>query len=298
MNNTILELIKNSVLLSDGAMGTMLQQNGLPSGHCPEEWNVSHSDIISKIHRAYYNAGADLVETNTFGGNRYRLDFQGFSDMVYEFNYQGARIARETCPKQKFVAGSVGPTGEFLEPVGNRTFEEMTDVFKEQIEALLSGGIDLVIVETMSDLQEARAAISAAKSLKKDLPVISTMTFEKTTNGFHTMMGVTVKQMITELPAAGADLIGANCGLGMEEMHDVVAEIRAETKFPLLSQANAGTPVWDGSKNVYSETPAQRAAAVKKLLTLQPQIIGGCCGTTPEHIAAIREIIDNYMRGN
>ena len=170
----------------------------------------------------------------------------------------------------------------------------MSTVFKEQIRALIDGGVDLIIVETMADFQEVGAAIQAAKSIDPDIPVIASMTFEKSAAGVHTMMGVKPQMMVGQLQPLGVNAIGANCGLGMDEMMDVISEIRQNSEFPILSQANAGNPVWDGSKNVYSESPEERAQAVSKLLELKPNIIGGCCGTTPAHIAAIRKVVDEY----
>jgi 5-methyltetrahydrofolate--homocysteine methyltransferase len=294
MSRNILEVIKKRVLVSDGAMGTMLQQKGLPRGHCPEEWNISHSEEIAQIHREYYAAGADLVETNSFGGNRFRLDSHGFGDRVSEFNRAAAQLVRSVCTENKYVAGSVGPTGEFLEPVGTHTFKELQQIFSEQIQALVEGGVDLIIIETMADPQEASAAISAVKKIDDTLPVIATMTFEKTSGGIHTMMGTTPKMMVERLSEAGADVIGANCGMGMADMMAVITEIRSFSDLPVLTQANAGSPVWREGKNMYEESPQERAESVKKLLQLRPQIIGGCCGTTPDHIRAIRQVVDEF----
>ncbi len=292
--NLFLNKLKTSVLVCDGAMGTMLQKSGLPTGHCPEEWNVSNPEKVSQIHKQYYDAGADIVETNSFGGNKFRLDFQGHADDVYKFNKAAAELVRSVCPEGKFVAGSVGPTGEFIEPVGMRTFEELKEGFSLQIQALVDGGVDLIIIETMADIQESIAAIQAAESIDTELPVIATMTFEKSANGIHTMMGIKPRIMAEQLIEAGAKVIGANCGMGMEEMAEVISEIRQHTDFPILTQANAGNPVWDGKQNVYSESPEERAQAVRKLLELKPNIVGGCCGTTPEHIKAIRAVVDEY----
>jgi 5-methyltetrahydrofolate--homocysteine methyltransferase len=268
MSLTFLDEIKIRTLVADGAMGTMLQKNGLTVGGCPEEWNISHPDIVQNIHRQYFAAGADLVETNTFGGNRYRLG----------------------------VAGSVGPTGEFLEPIGTVTFDNLVEIFQEQIAALAGGGVDLIIVETMTDLQEARAALVAAKKVNSALPVAVTMTFEKGPAGYKTMMGISPGNLITLLINEGADMLGANCGFGMEEMIEIMTEFRNLSAHPMLAQANAGLPQWDGHKNIYSETPLQRGQAVPKLLKLNINVIGGCCGTTPEHIQAIRRAVDTYSQ--
>jgi 5-methyltetrahydrofolate--homocysteine methyltransferase len=295
MNGIFIDQLKNRTLVSDGAMGTMLQKYGLLSGSCPEEWNLSHPDIIRSIHQQYFSAGADLVETNTFGGNRFRLGFHGHAGKVGEFNRQAAELACSVRPAGKFVAGSVGPTGELLEPLGTINFKQLVDIFQEQISALQAGGVDLIIIETMADLQEAQAALHAVKNIAPALPVAVTMTFEKSATGFRTMMGATPAHMISALTAEGADLIGANCGLGMEEMIGIMAEFRSLCRVPLIAQANAGLPKWDGQKNVYDETPAQRGRSALKLLELNINIIGGCCGTTPEHIQAVRKTVDSWL---
>jgi 5-methyltetrahydrofolate--homocysteine methyltransferase len=294
MSKNLIELLHQSVLVADGAMGTMLHKYGLQAGSCPEEWNLSHPDIVQSIHRQYFDAGADLVETNTFGANRFRLEFHGNSDKVSELNRRAAELACSVRPAGKFVAGSVGPTGEFLEPLGTLSFEKLEETFREQMTALQTGGVDLIIIETITDLQEARAALRAAKKIIPALPVAVTMTFEYGPTGFRTMMGTTPLDMISTLTAEGADLVGANCGLGMEEMIELMAECRSHCSSPLIAQANAGLPTWDGHKNVYGETPRQRGLATLKLLQLNINIIGGCCGTSPEHIQAIRQAVDSY----
>jgi 5-methyltetrahydrofolate--homocysteine methyltransferase len=294
MSGKFIELLNTSTLVADGAMGTMLQKYGLLAGSCPEEYNLRHPDIVQNIHQQYFAAGADLVETNTFGANRFRLSFHGYGEQVKELNRRAAELACAVRPAGKFVAGSVGPTGELLEPLGSLTFTQLVDAFYEQMAALQAGGVDLIIIETLADLQEARAALQAAKNLTPVLPVAVTMTFDRGAAGFKTMMGISPLDLISALAEAGADLIGANCGLGMEEMIDLMTEIRGRYSAALIAQANAGLPRWDGQKNIYSETPAQRGQATTKLLELKVNIIGGCCGTTPDHIHAIREAVDAY----
>ncbi len=295
MSGTFIERLHTSTLVADGAMGTMLQKYGLLAGSCPEEWNLRHPDIVQNIHQQYFDAGADLVETNTFGANRFRLGIHGYADKVKELNRRAAELACAVRPVGKFVAGSVGPTGEFLEPLGTLTLEQLVDAFQEQMAALQAGGVDLIIVETLGDLQEARAALQAARNINPVLPIAVTMTFEKGLNtGFRTMMGASPLDMVSALSEAGIDLIGANCGLGMEEMIGLMTEFRNHSPAALIAQANAGLPKWDGQKNVYSETPEHRGQATLKLLDLNVNIIGGCCGTTPEHIRAIRQAVDSY----
>jgi 5-methyltetrahydrofolate--homocysteine methyltransferase len=297
MSDNLKTLLDQKILVGDGAMGTMLQAAGLTAGHCPEEWNVSHSEEIAKIQKAYIDAGADIIETNSFGGNKYRLGFHGYADSVSLFNQKSAEVARSVCPEGKFVAGSVGPTGEFLEPMGEMTKDQLTDAFKAQIEALLAGGVDILVIETMSDIGEARAAIDAAKQLSTDIPVFVTMTYEKHATGYRTMMGVQPADMVNPLIDAGADVIGANCGTGMEDMIEIVRSIREKTQFPLLVQANAGLPVQEGRQTYYKESPQDRGLSVKQILQLGVNIIGGCCGTTPEHIKATRAAVDEFVNG-
>jgi 5-methyltetrahydrofolate--homocysteine methyltransferase len=297
MKNNLMQLLDKKILVADGAMGTMLQAAGLSAGHCPEEWNVSHPEIIEGIQKAYIAAGSDIIETNTFGGNKYRLGFHGYGDSVINFNKKAAEVARSVCPDGKFVAGSVGPTGEFLEPLGDLTRKELSDAFKEQIDALLTGGVDILIIETMSDIGEACAAIDAAKNLNSDVPILATMTFEKHATGYRTMMGVQPTAMIKPLIDAGADVIGANCGTGMEDMIEIVREIRNQTQFPLLVQANAGLPEQKGNDIFYKESPRDRGQSVKHILQFGIHIIGGCCGTTPDHIKATRQAVDEFNAG-
>jgi 5-methyltetrahydrofolate--homocysteine methyltransferase len=294
MINNFRALLNLKILVGDGAMGTMLHAAGLTTGHCPEEWNVTHSELVAEIQKAYITAGSDIIETNSFGGNKYRLGFHGYGDSVSLFNKKSAEVARSVCPDGKFVAGSVGPTGEFLEPMGELTREQLTDVFKEQIDALLTGGVDILIIETMSDIGEARAAIEAARLLSSDIPVLATMTYEKQATGYRTMMGVQPADMVTPLIDAGADVIGVNCGTGMKDMIEIVKDIRNNTQFPLLVQANAGLPVQVGNQTHYKESPLDRGQSVKQILQLGVNIIGGCCGTTPEHIKATRDAVDEF----
>jgi 5-methyltetrahydrofolate--homocysteine methyltransferase len=294
MAGRFIELLHTSTLVADGAMGTMLQKYGLLAGDCPEEWNLLHPEIVQSIHQQYFDAGADLVETNTFGANRFRLGIHGYGNRVKELNRRAAELACAVRPAGKFIAGSVGPTGELLEPLGTLTFIQLVDAFYEQMSALQAGGVDLIIIETLADLQEAGAALQAVKSLTPVLPVAVTMTFDRGTTGFKTMMGTSPLQMVSALAEAGVDLIGANCGLGLEEMIDLMTEIRGHYSAALIAQANAGLPRWDGQKNIYSETPAQRGQGALKLLKLKVNVIGGCCGTTPEHIRAIRQVVDAH----
>ena len=296
MNRSFREVLSKRVLVCDGAMGTMLQAAGMPGGHCSEEWNRSHPQAISKIHTAYLAAGADIIETNTFGGNRYRLGAHGLAADLTELNESAARLARAVCPEGKWVAGSIGPTGEFLEPIGSLSADQLKEAFTEQIEALLQGGVDLFIVETMSDPQEGKAAIEAVRALDPTIPILSSMTFEKKPTGFRTMMGIQPEAMPAIYQEAGADVIGANCGSGMDEMIAIIKILRAATDLPLLAQANAGLPETEQGGIIYREKPEERAISVQQLLECGINIIGGCCGTTPEHIAATARVVEIFNK--
>lgn len=288
----ILDKIKlGKVLVSDGAWGTFLQQKGLKTGECPEEWNITHPDEVLDIARSYIEAGADMVETNSFGGTRFKLEKYGLEDKVFELNKAAAEISRKAAG-DKFVLGSVGPTGKIL-MMGDVTEEELYEAFKEQAKGLESGGADAIMIETMSDLDEARIAIQAAKQHTR-LEVFCTMTFEKTVTGeFRSMMGVSPTEMVQTLVGAGAELIGANCGNGMVGMVAIVEEIRkANAEIPILVHANAGMPVYSDGETVFPEKPDEMATLVPKIIKAGANVIGGCCGTTPEHICKVRDAID------
>lgn len=293
-----IEALKSNIIISDGAMGTMLQSSGLPNGHCPEEWNISHANELSAIHKQYFEAGSDLVETNTFGGNRYRLKLHGHENNVYDFNKAATEIAKKVCPKGKFVAGSVGPTGEFLEPLGTLNYSDLVEAFSDQINGLIDGGVDVLFIETMSYIDEVTAAVEAAQKINSKIPIVASMSFEKSASGFRTMMGISISEFIKEMSKLPVVAIGANCGKGADEMIDIMEEFRQQTDFPLIAQANAGLPEMRDDKIIYAETPEQRNELTRVLLSEKVNIIGGCCGTTPDHIAAIRKTIDYYIKRN
>jgi len=287
-------LQSGTILLCDGAMGTELQKRGMPTGVSPEEYNVSHPDLVQGIYADYYNAGSDIVETNTFGGNRSRLALHSFENRVGEFCRKSAELAREVCPEGRFVAGSIGPTGDILEPLGTRTIQEAYDFFAEQAEALAEGGADVIFVETMMAAEEAEIAIKAVKE-KTVLPVVSTMTFELGKAGLRTMWGVDVPTAVQRLTDAGADVIGSNCGKGFEEMIAIVKEMRPLTAKPIIAQPNAGIPEWEEGKSVYKETPEMVKPMAEALLQQGVNILGGCCGTGPEHIRMMRKLVDAFL---
>ena len=285
-------LRSGQVRVCDGAMGTMVQTAGLDDGGAPELWNVDHADVIAGILAGYADAGAQLLTTNTFGGSEPRLRMHGLEDRVVELNKAAAQVARSVADQRSgvFVLGDVGPTGELLEPMGTLTAEGAQEIFAEQITGLVQGGVDGILIETMSDLSEVAAAVAAARSVAAELPVFATMSFD---TNLHTMMGVSPARAVQELAALGVDVAGANCGRGLEEMR-VIAGQMAEARTSdtlLIMQSNAGLPELVGADFVYNGTPAAMADLAQELKDLGVNVVGSCCGSTPEHTAAIRKVM-------
>jgi len=280
------------ILVSDGAWGTFLHQKGLQPGECPELWNLTRPDAVREIARSYIDAGADMIETNSFGGTSFKLEHYGLAGQVSEINETAARISREAAGDDRRVIGSVGPTGKML-AMGDVTEEELYEAFKTQIIALEKGGADAVCIETMSDVDEALAAIRAAKENTR-LEVICTFTFDPIgENEYRTMMGVSPGEAATACANAGADIIGTNCGTGLKNMINIVAQMReVAPDLPILVHANAGLPEVQNGEIVYPETPEQMRELVPQIINAGANIIGGCCGTTPAHIAVIKETVD------
>jgi 5-methyltetrahydrofolate--homocysteine methyltransferase len=288
MKSILDRIAQGEVLISDGAMGTFLHAKGLAPGECPESWCISHPDAVKDIAEAYIAAGSDIVETNSFGGSSLRLNCDGLADKAVEFNRAAATLAKQAVGSKGYVAASVGPTSLILEEEGGKaTPEEMYQSFKEQVIALAEGGADAICIETMSSILEAKLAIKAAKE-NTTLPVICTFTFQAKTKGFRTMTGLTPERAAHEAVAAGADIVGANCGNGIANMIEITRQMRAaEPKVPILIHANAGMPKEVDGKVVFEETPEYMASRVAEIIAAGANIIGGCCGTSPAHIAAM-----------
>ncbi|HHY25035.1 MAG TPA: homocysteine methyltransferase [Clostridiaceae bacterium] len=281
--------ITKRILIFDGSKGYMLQRYGLKGGECPELWNVTHSNIVKEIYSLYKEAGSDVIQTNTFSGNRVQLEKHGISDRTYELNYEGARIAREVMGEKGFVVGSIGPTGILFEPSGDLTFENAYEIFKEQIKALVDGGVDLINFETFTDVAEMRAGLFAAKETA-DIPIICSVSFEQ--NG-RTLMGTDPETAVIILKSLGADMVGTNCSFGPELMVDIVKQMHLAGGEYLSVKPNAGLPEIVNGVPVYKESAKKFAALANRFVEYGARLIGGCCGTTPEFIRAIKEEIDN-----
>ena len=288
-NDRFLSVVaERPTVLADGAMGTMLFSAGLQFGDPPEAWNVSHPDVVRRIQRSYLEAGSLIVMTNTFGANRLRLGLHGLEDRVAELNQTAAVLLRaevDAAGGKALVAGDIGPSGAIMAPVGTLDHDEAVDVFAEQAAALVAGGVDLIWIETMSDLAEIGAAIQGVRRVAPGIPLITTMTFD--TRG-HTMMGVSPEQAVVALSAWGADAVGGNCGNGPDELVEVIRRMHAAApEVTLVAKSNAGVPELVDLRAVYRATPDEMAPRAAEMRDSGATIVGGCCGTTPEHLRAI-----------
>ncbi len=284
MENPILtKLAQGEIIIGDGAFGTMLQAAGLPAGAMPEAWNVDNPDAVRAVHAQYIAAGADYITTNTFGGSAPRLQDGGLGGRVAEINRLGASLAVEVAAGRAWVAGSIGPTGQLMEPYGPLSAARAAEIFAEQVQALAEGGVDLFVIETHHDADEACAAVRMARQYT-DLPIFCTFAFNK--RG-RTMMGLRPADAARRVEEAGGTVVGANCGDGPEAVAAALAAFDEASSLPLLAKANAGIPQVSGEATVWDVTPEQMAEHARHFVELGATVIGGCCGTGPAHIAAI-----------
>ncbi len=287
-------LRSGAILVGDGAWGTQLMARGLEPGDSPEAVNLSNPSALVEIATLYLDAGADLVTTNTFGASPLNLARYGLSEKTEEINRAAVRTLKPAVAGRAYISGSVGPTGSILAPYGDTPKATVLAAFRRQVGALLDGGADVICIETMTDLAEALLAVEAARSLSDEVPVIATMTFDATPRGYFTIMGSSVEQACTALVEAGADVVGSNCGNGIDTMIEIAREFARHATVPIAIQSNAGLPEHREGVLVWPETPDCMAGRVGELIDLGVKIIGGCCGTGPDHIRAIRSAVDSH----
>jgi 5-methyltetrahydrofolate--homocysteine methyltransferase len=285
----------------------MLIQRGLKGGECPETWNIERPEILEEIAGLYCVAGSDIVSTNTFGGHDIvstntfgghplKLAQYSLEDKTEEINKAGVQAVKKAASERAFIAASCGSSGKLLKPYGDTDPEIISEGYKRQIDALIEEGVDIIYFETMIDLAEAVLGVKSAKSVAPQIPVCATMTFDFTPRGFFTVMGNSIEQAARELETAGADVVGSNCGNGIENMAKIAAEFKNHTDLPILIQSNAGLPIVRGDDLEYPESPVFMSEKIKEMMEIGVNIIGGCCGTTPEHIAAFRNVIDDHQQ--
>jgi methionine synthase I (cobalamin-dependent) len=295
---TIQDLLeKKDYVITDGAMGTLLFAAGLEQGDPPEIWNLKHPERVAEVHQVYLEAGAQIILTNTFGGTRLRLALHNAESQAAAANQAAAQILRKVADQSSqevIVAGDMGPTGEVLAPYGELAFQNAKDAFKEQAAALIAGGVDLIWIETMSDLEEVRAAVEGTREVSSEIPIVTTMTFDTHS---RTMMGVTPEQAFETLSGFGVAALGGNCGNGPEEIIEVITKMRTfDQDSILVAKANAGIPELIQGKAVYRASPETMADYAIQSYQAGARVIGACCGSTPEHIAAITKALSNHSR--
>ncbi len=282
------ERVGKEVIVFDGGVGTYLYEKGIFINTCFDELNLINPDLVSEVHRDYVGAGADVIETNTYGANRYKLAAHGLETKVYEVNLKGAQIARKVAGDSTLVAGSVGPLGVQIEPLGKLAYDEAKDAFKEQIKGLLDGGVDLIILETFALVAELKQALRAVKELKPDCPVIAQVTINDDGN---LLSGGSLESFVSEVSEFKPDAIGMNCSVGPKLMLDALERLKPLTEIPISVQPNAGFPMNIGGRNIYMTSPEYIAEYSKRFIQTGASIVGGCCGTNPEHIRAIRRAV-------
>lgn len=288
-----LDAINDQILILDGAMGTILQERGLKPGQSPEELNLTMPEVVASVHLDYVEAGADIIITNTFGGSRYKLAHYGLEGRLKEINSRAVEIAKLAAGNKAYIGGSMGPTGQFVEPLGEASFDQIKDAFYEQAEALVGAGVDLITLETFLDIKECRAAVIAIREVSSTIPIIAMLTFDD--NG-RSVLGTPPEAAAITLTAAGADIVGSNCGLGVDGIYEILCRMRKVTGLPLISQANAGLPQLIDGNTIFPGTPDDMVAYHDRLIELGVRIIGGCCGTTPAHIRAMKLALTSKQR--
>lgn len=298
MKKTLLETLREKVLVSDGAMGTQLMAAGLESGGCGEIWNVEHPERVLAIQSRYVEAGSDCLITNTFGGNGLMLKRHGHFDDLVAINLEAARVARQAFGnKEGFVLGDVGPVGGVLEPYGELKKEDVREAVRLQIQALLEGGVDAIIIETQTDLAEIELGVAAAKEFGAPC-IIASLAYDRTHDGsaYKTMMGLAPETAAEQLSGLGVDVLALNCGTGvdMTAAESIINDYKHAADCFTMAQPNAGLPVLENMKAVYKQTPAEMVAPLDDLLAAGVNIVGGCCGSTPDHIRAIRQKVDAW----
>lgn len=292
MTNFFERLKQEKVLVSDGAIGSLLFEKGLNPGDCPERFNLEHPEVLAEIAQAYLQAGADIIQTNTFGASPLKLSDYNLDGKTEDINQKAVEIVKQVVGSKALVSGSVGPTGKMLLPYGDIKPAVMQHNYKRQIGILIESGVDLLCIETITDLNEAVIAIQSAREISQDIPIITTMTFDVIPQGCVTIMGHGVAEVCNKLEETGANIVGSNCGNGTKNMITIAKEFIANSKLPTIIQSNAGIPTIIDDQVVYQETPEEFANFTKILIELGVSIIGGCCGTTPNHIRAIRQIVN------
>ena len=292
MNNLFGRLKQEKILVSDGANGSLLFDKGLNPGDCPERFNLEQPEILTEIAQAYLKAGADIIQTNTFGASPLKLSDYNLDDKTEEINQKAVEIVQKVVDSKTLISGSVGPSGKMLLPYGDIDPAAMNDNYKRQIGTLIESGVDLLCIETMTDLNEILIAIQSARTISQDIPIIATMTFDVIPQYCVTIMGNKVPEVCAKLEEAGANVIGSNCGNGTNNMITITKEFLVNTQLPIIIQSNAGIPIIIDDQVVYQETPKEFVSFTKILLELGVSIIGGCCGTTPDHIRAIKQTVD------
>jgi 5-methyltetrahydrofolate--homocysteine methyltransferase len=293
MENILDRLQRGDVIVGDGALGTMLMLRGLKPGDPPEAFNLTKPQILEEIAALYLDAGSEIVTTNSFGASPLRLRQFSLEKETEAINRSAVEAVRRAVRDNAYVSGSVGPSGKMLRPIGNADPEEISAGFRRQLSALLAAGIDMVCIETIIDINEAALAIEAARSLDSRIPIMATATFNNTPQGFFMLAGTSIKDAAAALEKAGANIIGSNCGEGAVQMVGIAREFRKHSRLAVAIQSNAGLPIKSDSGLVYPETPDFVAGKAVEMLDLGVQIIGGCCGTSPDHIRAIRKVVDS-----